>query len=71
MTDNVTLLVPPKSDAELAEDIKHRLEAALVPALAIFNEAAKAGLVIQWDSIGPPSAGMPARINGLRCARFY
>ena len=68
---NVTEFIPPKSETEFAEDLKHRLEAALVPALAIFNEATKAGFVIQWDSIGSPSPGIPARINGLRLAKFF
>ena len=71
MSDNVSPFVPPKSEVELAEDIKRRLEAALVPALAIFNEANKAGFVVQWDSIGPPIPGMPARINGLRLVKFF
>ena len=66
----IARLVPTKSEAEIAADIKKRLEAAFEPVLAIFDEAAQRGLQISWDGIALGPA-FRHRINGLRIIKNY
>jgi hypothetical protein len=66
----IARLVPTKSEAEIAADIKKRVEAAFQPVLAIFDEAALSGLHISWESIGlGPS--FKHQINNLRIIKYY
>ena len=69
---NVAELVPTKPEAEVAADLKRRMEEALAPVCAIMDEAAAKGLQIQYDNImyfGPPM--MRYKVNGLRVVRVY
>jgi len=70
MTDPIAL-VPTKSDAEIAEDLKARINEAMAAALPIFDEAAAAGLTIQWDSIAPKAPSYRHAIHGLRIVKHY
>jgi hypothetical protein len=72
MTDEtVAKLVTTKPDAEVAADLKRRMEEALVPALALMDEAAAAGLQFQWDNFAPGPPYMRFRVNGMRLVKFF
>ncbi len=64
-------LVPTKPDAEVAADLKHRLAEAMAPALKIFDEAAVAGFIVQWESIAPQAPFYRHGINGLRLVKHF
>lgn len=51
MSKNVVDLVPGKSDAEIAADLKARFEEAIKPINAIMDEAAAAGLEIGFNCL--------------------
>lgn len=70
MTEEAIKLVPTKPDSEIASELKSRLEAAMAPAMEIFDEAARHGFMIQWDSIGP-GPQFRHRLNGLRLIKVY
>ena len=44
--DSVVQLIPTRSDAEIADDLKRRLTEHMKPVLEVFDEAAASGLVI-------------------------
>jgi hypothetical protein len=67
----VVKLVTARSDAEIAEDLKRRLVEAMVPVLAIFDEAKQHKLVIQWDGIGPMPPLFNYGIMGVRVVKFF
>lgn len=67
----VAKLVPTKSDADIAADLKAQITAAMVPVLAIFDEAAKHGLLIQWDQINPGPPYFRHDIRGLRVVKQF
>lgn len=69
--DNVAKLVTTRPDAEIAADIKARVTAAMDPVLAIFDEAARAGLMIQWDNLAPSPPFYRHRIGGLRIVKHF
>lgn len=41
------------------------------PVLAIFDEAARAGLMIQWDNLAPSPPFYRHRIGGLRIVKHF
>lgn len=66
---NVATLVPTKSDAEIAADLKRRVVEAYQPLLALFDEAHAAGFEINCNSgLTPIGKHM---IMQLRVARVY
>ncbi len=69
-SDSVVQLVPTRSDAEIAEDLKRRLNEHMKPVLEIFDEAAASGLVIQWESISPGSPRYKHEVKGFRIAKY-
>lgn len=58
-----------KTDAEIAADLKRRIEETLIPVLAVMDEAISHGMMVQWDSMGP----MPVkcRVGNLRIVKFF
>lgn len=54
----------------MAADLKTRLEAALVPVLALMDEAVQHGLLVRWDGLAP-SPFMKHRVVNLRLERHY
>jgi hypothetical protein len=66
----VVQLIPTRSEAEIAEDLKRRLIEHMKPVLEIFDEAAASGLAIQWESISPGSPRYKHEIKGLRVVRY-
>lgn len=69
-SEPVVQLIPTRSDAEIAEDLKRRLMESLKPVLEIFDEAAAAGLAIQWESIAPQSPRYKHEVKGLRIVKY-
>lgn len=69
--DSVARLVPTKSEAEIAADLKRRVDAAMEPVMALFDEAAQHGLLIQWDTIAPAAPYFRHGVRGLRVAKHY
>ncbi len=59
-----------RSDAEIAADLKRRMLEGIRPVLQIFDEAAEAGLVIQWDSIKPQLPRYKHELLGLRIVKY-
>jgi hypothetical protein len=66
----VVQLVTTRSDAEIAADLKQRLLQAMRPVLQIFDEAAEAGLTIQWDGISPLSPRYKHQLTGLKIVKY-
>jgi hypothetical protein len=69
-SEPVVQLVTTKSDAEIAEDLKRRLFESIKPVLEIFDDAAAAGLAIQWESIAPQSPRYKHEVKGLRIVKY-
>ena len=68
----IAKLVTTRPEAEVAADLKRRVEEALAPVCALMDEAATQGLQVQFDNIayhGPPM--MKHKVNGLRVVRCY
>ncbi len=68
--DSIVQLVTTRSDAEIAADLKRRMLEDIRPVLQIFDEAAEAGLVIQWDSIKPQLPRYKHEMIGLRIVKY-
>jgi hypothetical protein len=68
--ESVVQLVTTKSDTELASDLRRRIMDQAKPMLELFDEAAAAGLAIQWDSISPVQPRYKHEIVGLRIVKF-
>ena len=68
--EGVVQLIPTRSDAEIAEELKRKLIEHMRPVLEIFDEAAASGLVIQWDSISPSSPRYKHEVKGLRIVKY-
>jgi hypothetical protein len=68
--ESVVQLIPTRSDAEIAEELKRKLIEHMRPVLEIFDEAAASGLVIQWDSISPSSPRYKHEVKGLRIVKY-
>jgi hypothetical protein len=68
--ESVVQLIPTRSDAEIAEELKRKLIEHMWPVLEIFDEAAASGLVIQWDSISPSSPRYKHEVKGLRIVKY-
>ncbi len=68
--DSIIQLVTTRSDAEIAADLKRRMLEDIRPVLQIFDEAAEAGLVIQWDSIKPQLPCYKHEMVGLRIVKY-
>lgn len=68
---NVVAIVPGKSDAEVALDIKVRVAAAMAPVLELFDEAARSGFMIRWDAVAPEPPYFRHGIIGLRLEKRY
>ena len=66
----IVQLVTTRSDAEIAADLRQRLLREIRPVLQIFDEAAEAGLAIQWDSISPLSPRYKHEVTGLRIVKY-
>jgi hypothetical protein len=66
----IVQLIPTRSEAEIAEDLKRRLIEHRKPVLEIFDEAAASGLAIQWESISPGSPRYKHEIKGLRVVKY-
>lgn len=64
-------LVTTRSDAEIAADLKKRVEEAMGPVLLLFEEAASHGLAIQWDAIGPAAPYFRHKLHNLRILKTY
>ncbi|HLX16370.1 MAG TPA: hypothetical protein VKS24_14340 [Bradyrhizobium sp.] len=69
-SEPVVQLIPTRSEAEIAADLKRRLIAHMTPILEIFDEAAAAGLAIQWESISPSSPRYKHEVKGLRIVKY-
>ena len=69
LKNNVTQLVPGKSDAELAAELKLKIVEAYEPILAVLNEVTKAGFVAQIQ-VGPDAFGKP-HITALQIYKNY
>lgn len=69
--DSIAQLVTTRPEADVASDLKRRIEAALVPVAALMDEAAMSGLQVQWDNFGNGPPTMRFRVNGLRLVKFY
>ena len=69
--DSVAKLVTTKPEAEIAADIKRRLEEAFLPVLELIDEANRAGLWVRFDAIGAQPPTMKNKIVGLRLERHY
>lgn len=60
----IAQLVPTKSEADIAADIKRRMEAALTEHIApIFDEAAKQGLQVQFQIMAMPPTFRHKAVN--------
>ena len=66
---NVAQLVPGKSDAQLADELKLKIVEAYEPILAVLNEVTKAGFVAQIQ-VGPDAFGKP-HITALQIYKNY
>ncbi len=53
-----------RPEQEIAAELRAKFEAAMKPALSIMDEAARAGLTIQFNSLAP--AWGKYQIEGLR-----
>ena len=53
----VAQLVPGKTDADRAAEIKQRAQAAWAPILALMDEAAATGFLLRWQGITPNAFG--------------
>ena len=62
-------LVPGRSDAELAADLRKRAGELLAPVCALLDEALKHGLLIQFDSINAQPPLFRYQVNGLRVVK--
>jgi hypothetical protein len=69
MSNNPIQLVPTKSDAEFAEELKQRLIAAYEPVCKILDEGSSAGFIINVN-VGPNPFGKHA-IAQIMIARRY
>jgi hypothetical protein len=68
MTDAVATLVTGKTDKEYAKELRERVETAIKPILAIFDEAKDAGITINF-AVGPDYRGKNA-ITALNISRL-
>lgn len=68
--ESIVQLVTTRSDAEIAADLKRRMMEDIRPVLQIFDEAAEAGLVVQWDSIKPQLPRYKHELLGLRIVKY-
>jgi hypothetical protein len=68
--ESVVQLLTTQSDAEIAADLKRRLLEDIRPVLQIFDEAAEAGLIVQWDSISPRLPRYKHELLGLRIVKY-
>lgn len=68
--DEVARLVPTKSDAEIAADIKRRFDEAMIPVTAIMDEAVAQGLVVQFDGIMLAPPFYRHRVLGVRIIKI-
>lgn len=62
---SVVKLEPTKPEAEIAADLKARLEVALEPVAKLMDEAAALGL-IGWDTITPTAPYFRHKPNGIK-----
>lgn len=69
--DSVPKLVTTRPEAEIAADLKKRFEEAMGPALEIMDEAIKAGLAIQFDSIQMGAPLYRNKVMNLRVVKQY
>lgn len=71
MSDEVVNLVPTKSDAEVAVELKQKMEEAMKPVCAIMDEAVAHKLVIRFQGImaGPPY--MRHQVIGLEVVKVF
>lgn len=68
---DIVTLVTSKPEAEFAAEMKARLNAAMAPVLALFDEASANGLTIQWDTLSPQPPRYRHAIIGLRLVKTY
>ena len=68
---DIIRMVPKPTEAERAAEIKRRLTDAMAPVMAIFDEAAQAGLMVQWDSISPVAPMWRHQVVNLRIIKTY
>lgn len=70
-SETIPKLVTTRPEAEVAADLKLRIEEALGPVCKLIDEAAGLGLLVQWDSLsaGPPT--MRSAPRGLRLVKHY
>lgn len=59
------------SEAEIAEDLKRRIEEAFKHVAALMDEANQHGLLVQWDAAGPQPPLGRNKLVGLRLAKHY
>jgi hypothetical protein len=71
MSNPVAKLVTTKSDAELAAELKERFAVAMGPVLELFDEAAAAGLAIQFDGINRMPPNFRHLIVNPRVVKIY
>jgi hypothetical protein len=69
--ETIAKLVTTRPEADIAADLKRRVDEAMVPLAALMDEAATHGLQVMWDNfmVGPPA--MRFRVNGLRIVKNY
>lgn len=66
MNDNQLVVI--KKDVEVAEDLKRRIEDAMIPVCLLMDEAVACGMQIAWDGV-VISPQMRHRVNGLRVVK--
>jgi hypothetical protein len=71
MTERAIELVTTKPEAEIAADLKRRLEEAMAPVLALMDEGMAKGLMIQFDGVIAQPPLFRHKIINLRIAKHY
>jgi len=64
-------LVTTQPEVEVAADLKRRVGEAFAPVLKVCDEAAAAGLRIQWDNVLVNGHTLRYELIGLRVVKFY
>lgn len=69
--NDIAQLITTRPEADIAADLKKRIEAALEPLAVLFDEAAQHGLLVQWDGILPGPPYFRHAVRGLRLVKHY
>lgn len=69
--ETVARLVPTKCEADIAADLKRRIDEAFGPVLALMDEAATHGFFVRWDGIVPKPPFLKHGLVNLRLERHF